>query len=531
MFEWFFSGWKLYATLIASVMALAVGMDKVATDELKKRLKEVMTGDYKLRRMSLSEFVIFYIENSFGRLFVGNHISSSNVAKSMLITVISMLTIVVLFAAINHVSPLSFFAFAQGRPYPLSFIYTAIVIAMVVLNDLFSFLQTAMFMRFAAGIKSFADMLFLAVCDLIVTVNIFVFVFPVALALVFKIDDLEGRKLALFTATEVYWDKTVKKEEKKQVEKNKDDATDEAGGEGDDEFERKLGELTFTKNQPLGKNFNEFQKKNDVRVDRHAIEPYVALRDGSLDNLIGTEIFSASKGVSAEEVQTALWKELGVTLKEEQPPKEKSRITQELRDSKKFYRGSIYLSDALRDHSVLVSYFTAYGLSHAVQDQFLFILRFQLVKQEIKDIVIRFSQPYLAIPKEDVGEFLLLCDGKRTFTNEIPDVTSCKNSFSVSYVGPALREAYYWARVFYPPMAPIVVSVFASTGLFIAILFYCSLILYVASGLILKTAWGLGVGRGWFDIEKNPFTVSAGVIIAAGIPIGWLVATMISRFI
>lgn len=518
----FFSAWKLFSACAVALFGLAGLMDKLSSNELRSRLREIMTRDHRIRRMNLSEFTAFFIQNTFGRVFIGNHLSPINILKAGATTIVALFCVVIMYSVVHDLSPLYVFQFANKQPPNLSAAYVAILIGVVIMNDLISVLQTAMFMRFAASIRSFADMLFLGLCDLIITVNIFVFVFPIAMTAIFKLDDLTGRNLDIYVSAS-----TLAEPERGTPAKQK-----KTGplSEKSDEFERGASDLIFEEGTVFADEFKNFVKNNRGRVDELSIEPYQETYNGKTTSVIPTAAYVISNGMKLDDVNKTVWQALGVTLDDAQPPKADDILGEALRRGKNFSHGVIKLSDGFHKTSLLNLYFAAYSDSHAVQDQFLALPFLQPVTQSIKELLHRFSTLYMDIPHGMAKEFVFSCDSSITYEDILPDVSKCK-TFLVSYIGPALRNIYYWARLSEPPIDPIMVSVFASTGLFLAVLFYASLVLYVLSGLILKAAWALGVGHGWFDLEKNPFAVAAGIILITGIPIGLIVGQVMSLII
>ena len=470
-------------------------MDKLASPELRRRINAELMRDYAVKKMEVSQHTAFFIQHTFGRIFTGNNLSFKNALKALSITLLALVIIVLLYSLIHNVNPTSFFDFADTQSAGLRAIYIMIVVGIVVLCDIISFLQTAMFLRFVSGIKSFADMIFLAICDLVITINIFVFIFPLALVAIFHIDDVTGRTSVFFIGTAAT---SISEED---------------------------NESNLSGNIKLPKDFREFIRSSKSRFDTILIAPFSKNTDGRLEGSVNEFIYFASQGMSVEAASTRVWAALGMTLEDGRPPASESPLRAALMSRYVYKQGTLHLSHGFKNQQFWGIYNQAYTVSHEVQDQFLGLLLFEYVTQPIKSLLFALGPGYMAIPHETAKEFVVLCDEKVTLEDTLPDTSKC-SEYSIAYVGGPFRDLYYWLRITKPPVAPIVVSVFASTGLFLAALFYASLTLYVLTGLMLKLSLTIGVSHGWFDLEKNPFTLSAGILILTATPVFLLLAQL-----
>ncbi|BDV33115.1 hypothetical protein SS37A_06440 [Methylocystis iwaonis] len=338
---------------------------------------------------------------------------------------------------------------------------------------------------------------------------------------IFEIDDATGRVVDLYVSSSIL----AEPKDSQAPKSKKRGATEKVS-----ESENDAPNIRFANDASFGSDFKEFIKHNSLRVDEFQIEPYEMNFSGQKNSLSGTEIYMTSKGINSDEISNTLWKAFDIQLDNAQPPKAEDNLEEFLREGKTFKHGTLRLANGFHNHPNLNVYFAAYAQSHVVQDQFLAIPFLRIAEQSIRGLMIRFSPTEMDIPYKKAKEFIFLCDSKLIFEDSIPNVSEC-TTYALAYIGPALRHIYYWSRISNPPVGPIMVSVFASTGLFLAMLFYASLALYVLSAVTLRTTWILGVGRGWFDLEKNPFAVSAGIIIVTVLPMGLILGQVVSMIL
>ena len=119
------------------------------------------------------------------------------------------------------------------------------------------------------------------------------------MAAIFKIDDVTGRQLDIYVSAE-----TLRDARNPPVKKPaKNSAPSEPSHESDAEEPEDL-ELSFADGVIFAKEFNNFVKAKNVRVDVISIDPYQTLFSGKKTAIIPVEAYTASNGMSPKKLIT-----------------------------------------------------------------------------------------------------------------------------------------------------------------------------------------------------------------------------------
>ena len=158
--------------------------------------------------MNLTEYTRFFVAGSITKFFHGNILTARNFLKSLLIALASLTFVILLYAVKNNQNPLEFLNFIDHDDPYLHALGLGLVFGAVVLGDIFSILQTALFLNLVGSIRSAYDVIFLLFCDLIITINIFVFTLPIGLQWVTVANDFYGSDIVFAVQTPKSVDKT-----------------------------------------------------------------------------------------------------------------------------------------------------------------------------------------------------------------------------------------------------------------------------------------------------------------------------------
>jgi hypothetical protein len=189
--------WQFLLAIIPTLVGGCFFFDRISTDEIRGALAAAIRGNPSLRSMSVAEFLRYFIENTIGAFYRGSHLSWANTRKSIGLSFIALIVIIAAVSVAQKKYPHELLTIWGPFSSTDNMTLVTILILGTLTTDVISFLQTAMFFRIATQIRSLPDILFIAACDLIITINLFVFVFPVFLIGALHFIDCRGRTIQL----------------------------------------------------------------------------------------------------------------------------------------------------------------------------------------------------------------------------------------------------------------------------------------------------------------------------------------------
>lgn len=169
-----------YIVLAGFLITAGIFFDRLAGEPLKQKIAGYLRDNASFG-MDLTEYTKFFVAESITRFFHGDILTAKNFRKSLAVSLTSLTVVIGLYAIKNHQNPLQFLNFVDDENVYLHGFGLAVILGAVVLGDIFSILQTALLLNLIGSIRSANDVLFLLACDLIITINIFVFTLPIGL--------------------------------------------------------------------------------------------------------------------------------------------------------------------------------------------------------------------------------------------------------------------------------------------------------------------------------------------------------------
>ena len=373
--------------VVATIVTACNFIDRITSDELKSNFADKVAG-IQFPKEPLAKITRQFIESTIGRYFNGDFITWNNTKKSIKLSSLSILIVFFSYCAINKTDPITV-ASIYGKIDDFTNLVAVILLLICCFcTDVFSFLQTAMFMRLASRIGSLRDMAFMAACDLIVTVNLFVFVLPFFAGILIYYVDANGRYLTL---------------------------TFEAGAPDAEPNEEAIRVLIAA---------------NSLEYRSLAIK--ASVNDNNGVPTYGGAKFSyiLSKGIQPNDSLQVMLKHADMTAEEKSQSDGKNAARDEFQrwsreyikrqtpDDKstetttKIVVSTTRMSKALFSISPFDSYSLLYAMSHSVQDEFLRIIKLAPVDFDLNRFMLRLDSSYLRFPIDKIDNYFVECDGK-----------------------------------------------------------------------------------------------------------------------
>jgi hypothetical protein len=481
------SGLGAVVSAIGLILASATFFDRIASESLKRQVTETLKGKQAHFTASVPAVARFFISQSIGRLFPGNILRFRNVVVSIFISIASITFFAVLVSFVNDVGILELFDFAENDNFSTKFGAFVCMLSAALAVDVISCLQTALFLNLTVRIRSAYDMLFMAFCDLIVTINLFVFVFPIGMQVWITAKDLIGRDITIYV------------EQAQQAELDDRDAKD-------------------ADKKPV----LEAAAKYHMEAQDTSVFGYYGSNPENIKRSPASPGMVATREMATSELVDRFFKALGARPQSRKglipnPGDDEdgfSVLFQSMYDEKAFSYATVHLSKHLTFFGGQALYGFLFAKAHVVQDAFSAVVSLRVIEMRTNDALISLGRrvEYVKVPHKIARGFFISCDGVDRFVNEIPDLTSCKK-VGLFNSGAVLSHVYEWTHLMSPFLTAVPVSLFVITSLFLTISFYVSLTLALLSNRLGRLSLHLAFVREWVAVEKNPFLISALILL------------------
>jgi len=131
------------------------------------------------RGNTTGEIAQIYVRNTLYRVFGDNPFSLKSFFKSILFSLVSIVAILLLLSSNDSTIVDRFISIFITSPNSAYLHALSLVVFLFI--EWISFFQTFLFIKYAVNSKSKYEIIFLLYCDIVLTVNIFVFLFPICL--------------------------------------------------------------------------------------------------------------------------------------------------------------------------------------------------------------------------------------------------------------------------------------------------------------------------------------------------------------
>lgn len=484
----FIMSWQLLATIIGLILAIAALFDRISSDELKQLIASPI---HKLKPKvdrDINGYARFFIKNTISRIFSTTVVSFGNISRAAALSISAISVAILLACTVNNISIGVFFEFVlNGDLFDIFFKFT-IIMSFIILTDIVSFLQTALFMNLTTKIKSANDIYFMALCDIIVSINIFTFVFPVGVQYALIFSDIKGRDINLYVSIP-----------------NIEDFDKEMTSGTLESFHLRADDgWSYSEIYTI---FSDSRLAKEVQIQSPVASATIALKAVSPDDAV-------RKMISA----------LGVKeITKTSPQINLSGSTQEQKHSffekMSAYSGHLHVSKFLTLNGYRVLYQTIFSSIHIVQDSFPAVMSIKIIKMNIEDIFIRLKGSYSQVPVRGAGSYYYVCDNLNGFIDMPREFDSCKSA-AIIEIGDALKSNYAMINLESPFLDKIPVSIFMLSSLILTFVFYIGLLTTIAGAKFSNITYRLIEKITIFNIEKNPFGVYALGLIFIVLPFG-----------
>jgi len=173
----------VYGALVLAIAALAIFMDRMIKQDLKKSLLAKLYGSPRDQNAVGALRVVPLYYRILQELF-GLSTKKSFVTRSALVTLL-LLTILFLFQALVSYSDFSRITIPFLRQLLVPDGRFWIIIAGVVIVDLISIYQTITFLRISRGCHNVWEVLFVAAADFLLSISLFILIFPIFVTFAF----------------------------------------------------------------------------------------------------------------------------------------------------------------------------------------------------------------------------------------------------------------------------------------------------------------------------------------------------------
>jgi hypothetical protein len=345
--------------------------------------------------------------------------------------------------------------------------------------DITSFVQTAMFMRLARTAHTLRDMIAIAIFDIILTLNIFTFVFSAIYAIGVEIADHNG----ISGTFSIHPFVGPSEDDQKKF--------DSFTGYGD-----ALWTLS----------------KSGVATQAAIIVPRGS--NGEIPYPGYTIIFT--KELSPEEFVNHLLQ----SIPDAQIFDDRRTVLGEKSYSGKAFK--IHMAGAFRHVSIFESYVRAYYSSNLSQSEFLSLVKLRYVPWSLGRY---FEYPFprgTLEPHPTINLFFVHCDGREYFTRSIDDLNKC-TSLGMLPIGWALVESYMALQHDRMYLWSGPASIYASTSLFLTMAFYTGIVVIALLWLVRRVIRPFIFSNRFLDMSVAPLTVGCVYLLVLTSPVVLLV--------
>ncbi|MGR9555971.1 hypothetical protein ACU8MG_22805 [Rhizobium leguminosarum] len=459
-----------YIVLAGFLITAGVFFDQLAGEPLKKKVSGYLQDNASFS-MDLTEYTKFFVAESITKFFHGDILTANNFRRSLTVSLTSLTVVIGLYAIKNHQNPLQFLNFVDDENVYLHGFGIAVILGAVVLGDIFSILQTALLLNLVGSIRSAYDVLFLLVCDLIITINIFVFALPIGLQLAVVAHDFYG-------ADVVFALQIPKLADKSDVDHIKD---------------KELEKLVID---------GSFQLAPVWSVANNVSQP-------DSQHTVPTDTPVLYKNADPVQVVHEMMRELGTSVRDV-PKLEKLPEDEELMSSfldAPHVVADVHLSSYLTFQGRAGMYAFMFDQSRIAQNVFPMVAQLQPVTLQLGEVYSEGSG-WTRIPHSVARNYYVKCDGKSDFVDAVPDMKTC-TSAAVIGIGESLREAYRWNYRIRPFIKEIPIAPLAFSCLFLTFSFYAVMLLSFAMIKLASLLHFVTFTYRYIDIEKSTFVSMA----------------------
>ncbi len=469
-----------YIVVAGFLIGAGVFFDRLAGEALKKKISEYLQNNASFS-MDITEYTKYFVAESITKFFHGDIITAKNFRKSLVVSLTSLTFVIALYAIKNHQNPLQFLNFVDHENIYMHTLGLALILGAVLLGDIFSILQTALLLNLVGSIRSAYDVLFLLLCDLIITINIFVFALPIGLQWAAVANDFYGTNIVFAMQVPQPADKT-------DLDKIKDESL------------KKLVVNGPFKNAPVWSVANNPQHpggQHTVPVDTPVLY----------------------KETNPVQIVQEMMRKLGTNVREV-PSLEKSPEDQELMSiflDNPHIVANVHLSSYLTNQGRSNTYGLMFVQSRIVQNVFPMVASLQPVTLQVGDVYAEESG-WTQTPHSVARNYYVKCDNTASFVDVVPDMTSCKTG-AVIGIGEALTETYRWNYRLRPFIKEISIAPLAFSCLFLTFAFYALMVLSFGMIKMASLMHFVTFTYRYIDIEKSTFVSIAAFACVLLIPI------------
>jgi hypothetical protein len=471
------------------VLGSAVFFDRIASDEFKRYLAQIIKGMQPHLETDIPRFARFFIHHTIARFFPGEITGWRNIGKAALLSLASLAIFSALICYFYNLNFFSLMDFTSDLSLASKIAAFLLVLGSAIAVDIASSLQTALFIRLIARIRSPTDMLFMAACDLIVTINLFVFIFPIGLSAWVVGRDQIGRSVDLFI-------------ERPSVESTR---------------ERQLGDEVLSQ---------AISGYGLYAAEVSAVTYLGSSADSSSRPAPATGTIVATKGVDGAKLVDSFLRQLGVNNPTEHkgsPPNyDDDDDLKELRDAiysdKTFSHGVVHLARHLSLEGQSLVYGRIFNKLHVIQDNFPAVVKLVPVYANMNDIHMGWPNEFVRVPHDRARQYFVSCDGKDYFSDTIGDLQKCK-TLGILASGRLLKTAYEFSYLMQPDLLAVPASLFIITSLFLTATFYICFALALIGAWLARRANVVAFSWQWLDYEKSPFAVIGLALVILTTPV------------
>lgn len=452
----------IYISIIGFMFASGVFFDRLASETLKKQIAGYIRdkGNFEF---DLTGFTKFFVVGSISKVFSGDIISDKNILKSIAISIISLSVVISIYSIKNSLNPTGFLNFSSASDLYIWIITILIVISSVIIGDIFSILQTALLLNLIGSIRSASDVAFLLLCDIILTINIFVFALPLGLQAAFIVNDWHGVNVELSV--------TVRNDERPtdldQIE------------DGTLKDITSSGQAKYVNASVVARLGNQHTIPQDLEMVAKNIDVSSAVNSMLL--LLGKN----------------LRKDVFLSAAEGDIPELSSLL------DGKYSTADVHLGSSLTFFGGRDLYGIFFSLSRLAQNVFPLIIQLEPISLRLGP-VLNIDGLGLKIPHDRAKEYFVMCDGKVYFSEAVPDINKCKSAVFAA-VGLSLISVYKWIDVINPYILDIPITPLAFSCLFLTFSFYIIMSLTFFVIKISSILHFMTFTRNYIDIEKSTF--------------------------
>jgi hypothetical protein len=174
-----------FLTCFGTLIALGLFLETISTREFCERVGRYVFSKHWVdaaHRISLGQMSADFINNTIFRFFKRSAFSFNSLFKSAILSAVMFIIICLIIQLLGKYDFTSLpKRILLNQVIRNNGVFFLLSIFFYIMTDYLSFIQTYYFMKYASAFKSVFHIIFIAYADLILSLNIFVFIFPISL--------------------------------------------------------------------------------------------------------------------------------------------------------------------------------------------------------------------------------------------------------------------------------------------------------------------------------------------------------------